>query len=172
MDAPHSIETLAYAAGLFDGEGCVTISLTRPKMQTNRRLTPRYDLQTKISNTHRPILEWMHDNFGGVIITHYPRSKNRDASNWRQAWIWQIKCYPAQKVLELLLPYLKIKREQAILAIEFQQFSQSHSLQSYANRTREAFERLESYRQQVHMLNRPQIPLEGIDEWLEGWIRA
>ena len=112
-------ETLAYAAGLLDAEGCIHIALLQPS-KANRRTTPRYDLFLKVSNTHLPVLEWLRNHFGGAVVDHHNRNKTH-----KQAWHWQCSGKTAQDCLRLIHPYLKIKRQQAILAIEFQDFNQS-----------------------------------------------
>lgn len=149
----HSVETLAYAAGLIDAEGCVHVSYVQPS-KANRRITPSYSLHVKVSNTDLPILEWLKATFGGVIVKHHARNDIRVGNAWSAAWHWQISGISAQSCLKLILPYLKIKKQQAIIAIEFQDFNQGHSARDFANRVQEVVNRRESYRQQINSLTR------------------
>ena len=52
------IKTLAYLAGLFDGEGSINIF-----KQSNKkyRITPCYFLEISIANTHKGVLQWVLD---------------------------------------------------------------------------------------------------------------
>lgn len=146
-------ETLAYAAGFIDAEGCIHVSLLRPS-KANRRVTPRYDLFLKVSNTDLPVLEWLKSTFGGAIVKHHSRNENRVGNKWSTAWHWQVSGKSAQDCLELMLPYLKIKKQQAIAAVEFQDFNQKYQARFQANREQEVINRRESYRQQINSMTR------------------
>jgi hypothetical protein len=145
----HSAETLAYAAGFFDGEGCVSISFSHPNVR-NRRTTPIYTLVVKVSNTNKAILEWLQSAFEGSIVEHHSRKEKRVGTIWNTAWAWKANGNIATKFLELILPYLKIKQRSATLAIEFRRFAKSRSFRFSANQTQEVLDRLECYRQQIN----------------------
>lgn len=156
---------LAYAAGFIDAEGCIHVSLLRPS-KANRRITPRYHLFLKVSNTDLPILEWLKTKFGGAIVKHHSHNESRVGNEWRAAWHWQISGKSAQDCLKLILPYLKIKKQQAVTAIEFQDFNQSHSARFQINQEQEVINRRESYRQQINSMTRNKQP------WMSGIIHA
>lgn len=145
--------TLAYTAGFIDAEGCIHVSLLLPS-KANRRVTPRYHLHLKVSNTDLPVLEWLKSNFGGAIVKHHSRNESRVGNEWSAAWHWQISGKSAQDCLKLILPYLKIKKQQAIAAIEFQDFNQSHSARLQINQEQEVINQRESYRQQINSMTR------------------
>src|SRR5215469_13265102 len=110
---PCSID-IAYAAGLFDGEGSITIG----RRKTKGARKPTYFVEILMGNTSLSVLEWMKQKFGGRI-TH--NGGNRHNENHRQAWRWMASTRQAGRVLRLLLPFLKIKEKQAKLAISFQE---------------------------------------------------
>lgn len=106
----------AYAAGFFDGEGCVGI-YHKPGLSEEH---PGM-LQVSIANTDREILGRMSLLFGGGVFT--ANSKN---SHWRQAWQWSLPQKRAKRFLQEILLYLTIKQERAVLAIEFAALAAAH----------------------------------------------
>ena len=107
-----SKSNIAYIAGFFDGEGC--IHFAQPEQTSSYRLV--------IANTDYDILVWIQKILGLGKITiqplnsKYPRSK--------RVFFWRL--YKRQDILELLkalLLHLKIKKEQARIAIKILQLS-------------------------------------------------
>ena len=96
---------VAYIAGFFDGEGSIFISKSKKQ----------YYLGITISNTNLSVLESIQRVMGGEISKSPDNRENR-------LQLFRLRLYSseAKKFLERLLPYLKIKKEQARLAIEFQ----------------------------------------------------
>jgi len=109
-------EIWAYVAGLLDGEGSICIAVNKPK--TGVRKSPDHRLQVGITNTNRELIDWLHEMLGGHISdnSHSPSRKNQTP-----CWAWRIIGHAAQRFLIAALPFLRIKREQARLAIEFQE---------------------------------------------------
>ena len=99
---------IAYMAGIFDGEGWVGVNCSKPY---GAHKSPRYTLQMGVANTYIPVLEMFVDEFGGYI-------KKQSKAN-KQCYSWRASSHRAKLVLETLMPYLKIKKEQAIIAIEY-----------------------------------------------------
>lgn len=99
---------LAYFAGIFDGEGWVSITRTRPY---GRHVTPRYSLYIGVANTYLPVLEAMKLLFGGSL--------GKTAKVNLQCYAWRLTSHNAVRFLEALLPYLRIKRMQAEIGIEY-----------------------------------------------------
>ncbi len=104
----------AYIAGFFDGEGSVGISKASNKGVRGRRVNPNYSLHIKFSNSDRPVLEWIAEKVGGWILEHKVPSK------YRRHWKFVKKGSKAMQLLQAMLPYLIVKKEQAEKAIEFQ----------------------------------------------------
>ncbi len=97
-------ETLAYAAGFIDGEGCFSVSKTGTQTIT-------------VANCHKPIIDWLNKTFGGV--TPKPRPPRRPTH--RPCHTWQISGTEAVRVCQAIAPYLKEKANQALLLIGIQQ---------------------------------------------------
>ncbi len=105
-------EELAYMAGLFDGEGCIHIARIHTK---KRNLT--YQLVCKVSMDNLPILEMFERCFGGSI---YCDKKSELHNKYGLLHSWTIWGNNSISFLKQLMPYLRIKKAQTNLAIEFQ----------------------------------------------------
>jgi len=105
--------TIAYLAGIFDGEGSVYINKTSSphSLKLWERKTPNYALNCGVTNSYRGVLEIFQKLFGGSI---YDRKSH-------QVYDYRIDRIMAKEMLKNLLPYLVIKKEQARIAIEFQE---------------------------------------------------
>ena len=104
---------LAYYAGLFDGEGCIHIARIHTQ---KRKLT--YQLVCRVSMYSLSVLEQLKTSFGGSIYCE----KNHPISNkYGLLWSWSIFSKGANSFLNQIKPYLRIKKSQAGLALQFQE---------------------------------------------------
>jgi len=102
---------LAYMAGIMDGEGSIGINKIKNYNGTN---TTYYRLLVQVGMVEGCIPQWLCDSFGGSIAVR-PKIKPR-----RAVTNWQIANKQAVIFLQAILPYLKIKKQQAEIAIDFQ----------------------------------------------------
>jgi LAGLIDADG endonuclease len=102
---------IAYIAGLFDGEG--SINIFRKK---NKSGSFSYYLEITITNTDFPVLSWLQSVLGGRV----DKTSNIKLQGSRPLRRWRASCRDAHRILLTLLPYLRVKKTQAELAIEFQ----------------------------------------------------
>ena len=103
-------EILAYAAGIVDGEGCITIL----NKWDSRSKT--YDkVQVDITNTNEWICQWFKMQFGGTV-----RMCKAHKSNWKPTFKWILEADKATAFLKIVLPYLNIKKANAEIAISYQ----------------------------------------------------
>lgn len=114
---------IAYLAGLFDGEG--NINIYQLKAGKSGRVTNSYELSVAIYNTHRPVIDWLYENFGGYVQTKSYGKTNSFKSHWKDNYTWKIGANKALEFLEMVRPFLRIKDQQADVAIKFQ-FAKSH----------------------------------------------
>ena len=103
---------LAYMAGLFDGEGCISITKVYPK-QTNLH-NASYGLTTRVSMVDKNIPEFFYSTFGGHLVEKKPRK-----SEEKLQWKWGACGANASICLRELLPYLRSKTEEAEIALNF-----------------------------------------------------
>jgi len=92
---------LAYLAGIIDGEGCIFLS-------------SRNVVEVSVSNTSLWLCNYLKFVFTGSVI----KVKEDARGNRQQLYHWSVKCQRAHLCLKLLLPYLRIKKPQAELAIQ------------------------------------------------------
>ena len=113
-----------YLAGLLDGEGHISISrgtYTKRKLRSDGTLYEKpncihYMINIGITNTNIKLMKWLKQRFGG---TYYPLKRD-DKPNWKISYKWQYtKQNDAEILLLSVLPYLVIKREQALVLLSF-----------------------------------------------------
>lgn len=101
----------AYLAGFIDGEGCIdTTKAGSSNISKRIRLT--------ITNTNEVILRYIKDliGFGSFYSLRPARYQNQ---NTKECFVYQVCSLQAVQVLKEVLLYLKVKKGQAILAIEY-----------------------------------------------------
>jgi hypothetical protein len=99
----------SYLAGIFDGEGTVYIFLRDKESHFT-------SLSTAISNTSLPLMRWLIKNFGG----RFSLSSSKAQRGYKPQYRWEPKGKKNKELFFLgILPYLVIKREQVIVALEY-----------------------------------------------------
>lgn len=108
----RSQETLAYLAGILDGEGCLRI--TRQRLRKRPNDSPRHWPTVFVGNTSRALAEFLCRGFGGSIYL-------RDATSKKRAvFVWQLTTRSSVlAILTAVRPFLIVKSAQADLLIEF-----------------------------------------------------
>jgi len=100
----------AYLAGFFDGEGCVRVNKTPMKN------TISYHLIVSIANNDRSVLDSCKELYGGDV-----RAKGK-----RNCFSWSLFSKASiEKFLVDSLPYLVVKRDEALAALEYVQLRRS-----------------------------------------------
>jgi len=94
-------EWIIWAAGFFDGEGCVYIQ--------HRKNTNVYFLKATVVQKDLEPLNILQALFGGSV------NKRRTAPG-----MWSVSTRMAEKALRELMPFLLVKRKEAELALSFQ----------------------------------------------------
>ena len=99
--------SLEYAAGFFDGEGCVNLTVSGRERRVVLRLM--------IVNTDPNILCAFQAQFGGEAVT----SRQNGPSHWKQFRMLKMTGQTAMAFLEDIAPYVRVKAAQVALALEF-----------------------------------------------------
>lgn len=108
----------AYAAGIIDGEGSFTIGreFSRKKDIYNIKVKKCwYRLQIQISNTNKEVLHWFQNKFGGLVFQTKPTVTGLPVYHWNLNGANK----KTEKFLLATLPYLIVKRRQALVALDF-----------------------------------------------------
>jgi len=105
-----------YIAGLFDGEGCISIVKDNIKIKKDDSYrTPTYTLHSNINMTNKKIIEWLSFKVGGK---YYFRQKPI-LKNWKPTYCWHLCGEDTVSFIKQIYPYLKIKHLQAKIAFSF-----------------------------------------------------
>lgn len=108
----------AYAAGLYDGEGCVSVYNVRPKARKRPvALYPHWAIRVAVVNTSIEIAAFLFSTFGGSLDTHCKagyRMAKKDSQQWYLSARGDIEWF-----LNGILPFLRYKTREAELALEF-----------------------------------------------------
>ena len=101
-------KTKSYMAGIFDAEGCARIATHKRGNQTY------FEPKVYLSNKSRALMQWSVLHFGGSFSLNVNKNAGED---W---YLWYLQSFSSVAAfLKAILPYLKYKREQAKVLIEF-----------------------------------------------------
>jgi hypothetical protein len=117
---------LAYLAGLIDGEGTISCSVHK-----NKKGFLALHKQLSIFNTNIVLMSWITSRFSGTVHSRIRSEK------WKEEHQVKWSATEASVILELVLPYLVIKREQAEIFIALHKTkSNSVSIETHEYRQR------------------------------------
>ncbi len=110
--------SVEYIAGFFDGEGCIGIYYSSAgRRRKDGTKSAVYRLSVSLGQTDPAVIRHLKDQFGGTV-SFYERSKKNP--NRLDAWYWYITSKRAGDFLRAIEPYVIGKRQQLLLALEFQ----------------------------------------------------
>jgi hypothetical protein len=133
---------LIWAAGFFDGEGCIGI-------YKNSSSHDRHTLEIATAQVDTRPLYIMQALFGGRLTTHGQQTK-------RPVFYWKASSAQAAKAVSEMQPYLVVKREQAECAIRFAATMTTNHIITPA-----IAEEREAMRERVGTLKRLSYSLDG-----------
>lgn len=99
---------LAYTAGLFDGEGCISFS-------RRSRVTGgyRYSMSVSVEMSDEESIDFLQATFGGSKI-FYDRTGKKRLYRWNKSALHDVRDF-----LVLIEPYVKYKRPQVMASIGY-----------------------------------------------------
>lgn len=104
-------DILIYLAGFTDGEGMIGVY----KRGRTQRFSPSYEPRLFVGNTNEEVTNLYVKTFGGGTTPSKKQTKGgKTYYNW---WIYGV---PMVRALEAMLPFLRIKKEEAKLVIALQ----------------------------------------------------
>ena len=106
-----SAKELAYIAGFLDGEGCFSLVPRKKGGKVNG-----YFVRVNVVNTNRAIIVWMREIFGGNLYM-----RKRQKKNHKVAWSLTLSEVQAGALLRRVLPYLRVKQQQAKLLLAYRE---------------------------------------------------
>lgn len=114
-----TVAELAWLAGIIDGEGSIFIMRNTRK---DRERSFNYILRVSVQSTDT-IMARACAEITEIGATYTSVTKQEANSNTHK---WQVEGKKATRVLKELLPYLRVKLDQAESAIEFQETTKKH----------------------------------------------
>ena len=106
---------LAYIAGIVDGEGYIGAEQINPGKSGGYQRRMRWHIRVGVGITDKEVVDYLKDKLGGSVHV-----RNRQSDRWKTCYYWRVTAGNAKQVLLSLMPYLKIKKERAKLAIKIQ----------------------------------------------------
>lgn len=104
---------IIYLAGIVDGEGCIRINAA--KVNKGYR-SKRYRLKLQITNTSAKLMIFLKEL--GFYIRE--RTAKSQLPHWKRCWVAVMMDRKAAKMLTLILPYLIVKKEEALVGLTLQ----------------------------------------------------
>ena len=111
-------EKLAYLAGVIDCDGYITIQRCKKKRKSTDGSTYYrfyFSVKIGIAGTRNEPHILANKLFGGSVSEYQPKNKDH-----RTQYQWHCQSKMARDFLEVVYPFLRVKKEQAKLAIRFQ----------------------------------------------------
>ncbi len=103
-------EDLAYAAGIIDGEGTITI--------TRRKDRHAYRGMIRVNMCEPEAVTFLHSSFGGSMFLVHPRKLAH-----RDQFCWCVAAVKAADCATKIFPFLRVKQRQAMNLIELQKIN-------------------------------------------------
>lgn len=102
--------TIAYLAGIVDGEGYIGIKRQRRKGCTNAMFHER--IQVRMTNA--AAIRLLTATLGGW----YYRERKPQVDGRKRLYLWSASDRMARSILQTLLPYLRIKKRNALVVLK------------------------------------------------------
>lgn len=108
---------LAYLAGIIDAKGC--FSVYKRKTKTGET----FSIGLKILSAKKRLPTFVYKQVGyGHLHTYFAKHIERDI------YTWELFPQDLIKFIEAILPYLKLKKDQALLMLEFNELKYNTNL--------------------------------------------
>ena len=103
-----NVSEIAYIAGLFDGEGCVTCK-QRPTKRKDRggKIYNQWYIRCEMNMTDKAVIEWVHETLG----FGWSREKiiKKKPAHYKRQWRWSCGYRDALVFAKLMWPHAQVK---------------------------------------------------------------
>jgi len=108
MEQKINLTDIAYLAGLFDGEGCVTCKQKKTKRpDRGGKVYNQWYIRCEVSMTDKAAIEWIHETLG-FGWSREKIYKNRPA-HYKRQWRWCCGYRDALTFAKLIWPFTQVK---------------------------------------------------------------
>lgn len=104
-----------YLAGVIDSDGSISVVL-KHKNRPNPSYTISIQLTWSDTEKSRKVLNLLKETYGGSVFES--KSLKSRYPNSRPVIKYSVACQKSRKLLEDILPYLLLKKDQAVLALD------------------------------------------------------
>lgn len=113
---PYKETDLSYIAGIMDSDGYIGI-VKQSEIRRKKNVTRCFRPVVTVTQAQSQAIAFLKETFGG----HCGISKqSKNSHGWRELYRWNIcNRKDVKAFLEAILPYLRIKKEQAEMVIEY-----------------------------------------------------
>lgn len=110
----YTVGQIAYLAGIIDGEGTLFIGNYGNKDKI--RGTGFFQTIIAVTTTDKCLTDWLYENFGGWKSEYTPKQRAKNCKGPVHSW----KCTGDRltHLCELMIPYLVIKKQQAMILLK------------------------------------------------------
>jgi hypothetical protein len=135
---------IAYLAGTIDSDGCISIQKYNNCNSYRSYLT--------VIQRDLPLIEYLYSTFGGSVnVVSTKRGLGRDFY-----FRWLVADSRAIKIFKMCLPYLKLKKQQAFLAIELTKVkTKKYRTGRYSSYTEQSIKLQKSIYDSIRSINSP-----------------
>ena len=106
MEQKISLTDIAYLAGLFDGDGCVTYK-RQMKKRGDKKAYPTWDVRMEISMTNEEVIRWVYELVKCGTFSKKPPGKGQLGR--KMQYRWRCSHRDAYGVAKLMWPYAIVK---------------------------------------------------------------
>jgi hypothetical protein len=117
-------ETCAYIAGLIDADGWIGI-----RINNQGKKWQGHSFMVGIVNRDLLVLQWVQSIFGGSVRPRKRIQKSPHAKTWSMVYDWNPDGEGIERFLLSVIPYLRIKKRQAELTLEFLKTRQDRKIE-------------------------------------------
>tara|TARA_R100001086_G_scaffold243880_1_gene173033 strand:+ start:148 stop:585 length:438 start_codon:yes stop_codon:yes gene_type:complete len=106
--------SIAYIAGLFDGEGSLHIKRSPEKKKKHKskgyRMSNSMRISMEIAMTDEAVIRWVHETLNvGTVIKRDVKGKTKSGGKFKTQWRWRCTFRDCYQVCRLLWPYAQVK---------------------------------------------------------------
>ena len=136
------IEDIIYFAGIVDGEGCIYAQ--------HYKIGNRISATLVVGNTFKQLINWIQHHISVGTLSCVDR---KDCPNSKPIYIWICSRPDIEQVLSLILPYLIIKKKQAIIVLKIRKQMRNRD-KSKRNLSNKEIEDRNKWVEEIRLLNK------------------
>ena len=101
-------DTIAYIAGLFDGEGCVSCKKVKTKRKDRGgKIYNQWYIRCEIAMTDKYVIEWIHETLG--FGWSGEKKYRKRPKHYKRQWRWSCGYQDALVFAKIIWPYVQVK---------------------------------------------------------------